>query len=90
MVMRSKSTIEEAVTVEREAEPWEPSIREAVRSAHEQGRVPVVVVYGWTFLQAAESDEFAALAREAVNSRNGSRSGSPVNSSDPERTAVAI
>jgi hypothetical protein len=83
MQQRAKSTIEEAVTIEREDEPWEPSIREAVRGAREEGRVPVVVVYGWTFLQAAESDEFTALAREGVN---GSRSDASVNST--ERTAV--
>jgi hypothetical protein len=71
-----RSTVEEAVTVESDREPWELPVREAVRTAREQGRIPVVVVHGWS-LPRSESDFEAVSVREGVN---GNGRAAPVNS----------
>jgi hypothetical protein len=72
MVMQKvKSTVEEAVTVERENDPWEPPVREAVRSAREQGRIAVIVVHGWDFsrsLEPAGFEEALVRSEKSVNS----------------------
>jgi hypothetical protein len=43
-----ESTVEEAVTIERESgDSWELPVREAVLFARERGRTTVVVVHSW-------------------------------------------
>jgi hypothetical protein len=62
-----KSTVEEAVTVERENDPWELPVREAVLVAREHGRTAVVVVHSWQLNQ----DSLADFEAVGVNGNGG-------------------
>jgi hypothetical protein len=73
MRTKPRSVVEEAVTIEQDGDPWEPPVREAVRSAREQGRIAVVVVHGWD-IPAGEPVDLEALVRsEGVNGQDAER-----------------